>query len=910
MYGSPPSRLARICFSAVARIASLLPRYWTQPLARCLGVAMRRFASGAHCIRTLAALLTVLFGAVSANAQDTSALYDQPVLVIDPGMHTAPINRADVDKAGRFAVTGSSDKTVRIWQLVPKPELAGIIRIPSGSDDIGKIYSVAMSPDGALIAAGGWTTAGAPAHIYLFNRDGKLLKRMGGLPEVVHHLAFSADSRHLAAGLGRLGGIRVYDKWKEWGEVFRDAGYSDSVYGLEFSVDGRLATTSDDGRVRLYDADFRLTATHEPKSGHPFGIAFRPHAQQLAVGLLDTIGVALLDGKSLEPLEPFDVRGIDNGNVGVVAWSRDGSTLYAGGQFDVKGLTPTVAWNTGRSPQRRVLFSKASNTISSFKALPDGSLLVSATDPHLAIFRPDDAVQWEAPPPKFDPRGQWANFRVSVDGTAVEFGYEYGGKSRALFDLAKLKLAGDPFADGLTAPPRQTDLDIQAWRNSRMPTLAGKLLPLERNEGSQSLAIHPKGDHFVLGTNYYLRAFDAGGEQLWRRDVPGTAWAVNITGDGRIVVVAYGDGTIRWHRMDDGRELLAFYPVAYPIADRGNWVAWTPEGFYGATAGAHSMLKWHVNRGWDQAADAYPVSDFRYLRRPEALALVLQEMETARALGLDDIRKAAREVQQRTNSKLAPGALLHVVSVGVSDYGQNAAHLRLSFAQKDARDVISALINTQSGLYADVKSQEITDKEATREHVLAALQAMRENIAKRSGRGDLAVFHFSGHGALIRDRYFLLPHGVDARTADRISNTALSIDQLKAEFAEIGKHGRLLVLLDACRSGAMSSDGSALGVDGSQLKAALSGLANVTVLTSSNSAKPSFESKEWENGAFTKVFLGALGREADTNNDGLISVSELMAYMSEHLPRLTRDKGDQTPDMVVRFEGAMFVSGL
>jgi hypothetical protein len=33
--------------------------------------------------------------------------YDRPVLTLDPGVHTAPIRRADVDAAGRFAVTGS-----------------------------------------------------------------------------------------------------------------------------------------------------------------------------------------------------------------------------------------------------------------------------------------------------------------------------------------------------------------------------------------------------------------------------------------------------------------------------------------------------------------------------------------------------------------------------------------------------------------------------------------------------------------------------------------------------------------------------------------------------------------------------------------------------------------------------------
>ena len=41
-----------------------------------------------------------------------------------------------------------------------------------------------------------------------------------------------------------------------------------------------------------------------------------------------------------------------------------------------------------------------------------------------------------------------------------------------------------------------------------------------------------------------------------------------------------------------------------------------------------------------------------------------------------------------------------------------------------------------------------------------------------------------------------------------------------------------------------------------QLRSALAGLANVTVLSSSDSTQPSsYESKDWENGAFTKVFL-------------------------------------------------------
>ena len=50
----------------------------------------------------------------TADAQ-VAALAERPVLVLDPGMHTAPIIRADVDRDGRFVVTGSHDKTVRVW---------------------------------------------------------------------------------------------------------------------------------------------------------------------------------------------------------------------------------------------------------------------------------------------------------------------------------------------------------------------------------------------------------------------------------------------------------------------------------------------------------------------------------------------------------------------------------------------------------------------------------------------------------------------------------------------------------------------------------------------------------------------------------------------------------------------------
>src|SRR6185369_9872407 len=109
----------------------------------------------------------------------------------------------------------------------------------------------AISPDGALVAAGGWTSAtGTDESVYLFDRaSGRLLRRVGGLPNVVNHLAFSPDGTRLAATLGAEG-VRLIDP-AAGRVVAADEGYGDYSLGAAFDAAGRLATTSLDGKVRL-----------------------------------------------------------------------------------------------------------------------------------------------------------------------------------------------------------------------------------------------------------------------------------------------------------------------------------------------------------------------------------------------------------------------------------------------------------------------------------------------------------------------------------------------------------------------------------------------------------------------------------------------------------------------------------
>ncbi len=487
---------------------------------------------------------------------------------------------------------------------------------------------------------------------------------------------------------------------------------------------------------------------------------------------------------------------------------------------------------------------------------------------------------------------------VSADGARVGFGYEPFGGSPARFDMATRTLVLRPGTEAGMAAPRQTGLNVENWRNNYFPTLDGKALGLLPTELSRSLAIHPSGKSFVLGAEWSWRAYDAQGALLWWRPGPGAVWAVNITGDGRLVVAAYGDGTIRWHRMTDGAELVALMP----LADRSNWVAWTPEGFYAATAGAQGVLRWHVNRGWEPA-DSVAVEDIPGSYRPELLPLVLQELETPRALGLAELAEHNREVMLRTHSHISPGAQLHLLTIGIDQYNEEyAKNLRLHFAARDARDLASAIVNTQEALY-QVKPTVLLDKDANKKGILRALDTIAGDMASGTG-ADLAVIHFSGHGALVGGKLYLLPYEVDSRDNAGIQSDGLSVEDLRTKLAELGQHGRVLVLLDACHSGATTTNGTPLSMDSTALRTSLAA-ANVSVLTSSTGPEVSYETPELQHGAFTKALLDAFDDPAaDVNRNGLITPTALAAYIENRVPMLTGDK--QHPGMEVRYDTTIF----
>ena len=191
-----------------------------------------------------------------------------PVLRIETGMHVAPVKRIGVDKSCRIAVTGSYDKTVRIWSL-PEARLLHTFRVPVGPGDGGKNHAVGASPDGRWAVAGGWDAewdvASQDFVDVIDTVSGGLVARVGPFGSVLNHFAFSSDGRWLAATSSAKVGVKIIDT-QTWRIVAEDKNYADDSYGAAFGPDGRLYTVAYDGKLRQYGAgpDFKKVREISP----------------------------------------------------------------------------------------------------------------------------------------------------------------------------------------------------------------------------------------------------------------------------------------------------------------------------------------------------------------------------------------------------------------------------------------------------------------------------------------------------------------------------------------------------------------------------------------------------------------------------------------------------------------------
>ncbi len=212
----------------------------------------------------------------------------------------------------------------------------------------------------------------------------------------------------------------------------------------------------------------------------------------------------------------------------------------------------------------------------------------------------------------------------------------------------------------------------------------------------------------------------------------------------------------------------------------------------------------------------------------------------------------------------------HALIVGIDQYDKWP---RLSHAARDAKAMREAL-ETRFGFRAE-NITTLLDGEATRANILRALND-KLGDAKRVKRDDRVLVFFAGHGSTRR-----LPSGreigyvipVDA-SQDDLQTDAIAMPQLQ-EVAEALSAKHALFVIDACYSGLGLTRGGAANFARDNSRRI-----GRQMMTAGGADQQVADDGPGGHSVFTWTLLQALSGKADLNGDGLITGTELAAYVA------------------------------
>ena len=225
---------------------------------------------------------------------------------------------------------------------------------------------------------------------------------------------------------------------------------------------------------------------------------------------------------------------------------------------------------------------------------------------------------------------------------------------------------------------------------------------------------------------------------------------------------------------------------------------------------------------------------------------------------------------------------LRALFVGVNAYTSPKLG-KLSFARKDATD-LAAFFKAQEGKsYSKVEAKVLPD--AKRVDVIDGLDWLQ----KGSEEGDINLLFLAGHGATIDQDFYYMAADSDP---DRARGTAVTTDDIQRTIRR--RKGTMVVMLDACRSGAGTETSGGSPVDMNRAPNELGDKAKGVLLYASASGRQySYERAEWGNGAFTRAMLDGLSGKADIDKNGSVETDELDFYVRRRVMEMT--KGQQEP---------------
>lgn len=258
----------------------------------------------------------------------------------------------------------------------------------------------------------------------------------------------------------------------------------------------------------------------------------------------------------------------------------------------------------------------------------------------------------------------------------------------------------------------------------------------------------------------------------------------------------------------------------------------------------------------------------------------------------------------------------YIITLGSNTFS-NDASMNLKYPEKDLEKFSATFENKNKGGYGMVRKIDLSGSKFT----LFEFEKLVGTL--KNTKVDDEVFIFTAtHGVLDNDfNYYLATYDMDFTNP---KNGGLAYDKLEELLNEIPARKKI-VFIDACHAGEIDdagleeveeiddiSDGKVrfrsipgtsyqtMGVQNSfelmkSLFVDLRRGTGATVIAAAAGGEVAIEGDEWENGVFTYSLLKGLKEGlADTNNDGVVTVSELQFYLPIMVRRLTENRQQPT----------------
>ncbi len=235
------------------------------------------------------------------------------------------------------------------------------------------------------------------------------------------------------------------------------------------------------------------------------------------------------------------------------------------------------------------------------------------------------------------------------------------------------------------------------------------------------------------------------------------------------------------------------------------------------------------------------------------------------------------------------------VVIGISKFQDSTINLK--YPSKDAKDFYNYLIG--DGQFAKNHVVLLTDEKATRANILSVIGDTW--LPRVANPDDLVVIYISSHGSPadmdVGGVNYLVAHDTNSQC---LYATGIPLQDLMRIIKRRVHCERVVIILDACHSGAATADSKDLyrtgNVSASQMVAGTGQL----VIASSKPDQVSWEGKAYENGVFTRHLIDSLKQKGNQTKLGLAFENMKDKVQQEVL----MDRGQlQTPELKSQWRG-------